>query len=364
LVAFRKRLGENDTVGLEVYLPPNFRVGLKLTNPSLSKGKFDEMAYMYGMTEDDAGIRRNTPPKATNVFVGSPALPGGPLIANYTFVDPDGNKEDGSEINWFRNGALLPELRNLKTVTNSDLVAKRADLKTELIAKGQEWFFTIRPSDGKSFGPLAVSSPVVVSNVPPSAENLRIESLGGDPAVYVSSRGLVAKFDLIDPDAGDSAGTSIYTWFVNGSEAKTGSSSGLSPEESGTDGQRWLRPNNVIRVEVTPADDSDFGTTISSSSITMIGTPPLAQDVKILPEKATASSRMRISYSLVDFDKGQDASEIAWFRNGQRVSELDNAREVSPLLIAPGQQWQAVVTPKNEYATGTPEKSNIVLIQF
>jgi hypothetical protein len=364
LVAFRRRLSENDEVGLDVQMPAKFRVGLKISNPSTAKGKFDEFAYMYGITEDDAGMRPNNVPRATNLFVGSPVFPGGPLVANYTFSDPDGNDEDGSEISWFRDGALLPELRNLRTVTNSNLVAKRADVKSGLISKGQEWFFTVRPSDGKSFGPIAVSSSVTVSNLPPVAENLRIESMGEDPLSFVSSSGIVARFDFVDQDKGDKQGGSVYTWFVNGVEAKSGSSNGIAPEEKGTDGRRLLSPNNVVRVELVPSDNSDFGASVSSDAITMTGSPPTASDVKILPETPSASSILKVTYVLTDFDKGQDISEIAWFRNGQRVSELDNAREVNPLLTAPGQQWQAVVTPRNEFASGEAVRSNVALIRF
>jgi hypothetical protein len=366
LVAFRKRLSENDRVSVEVTMPPSFRVGVKVTNPSLDEGKFDEFAFMYGVTQDDVGIRLNRPPKATNLFIDSPVLPGGPLVAHYTFQDADGQEEDveETEINWFRNGSIVPELKNLRTVTNSDLMARRADSSVGLISKGQEWFFTVRPSDGYSFGNLAVSHSVLISNYPPSVEKLRIESSGGDPQEYLSTRPVVAKYGFVDPDQGDQSKGSVFTWYVNGVEAKTGTANGIEPDEKGEDGRKYLSPNNVIRVEMLPCDGTDFGVLASSPSITVVGTPPKANDVRILPEAPSSASTLRLTYTFVDDDSGTDQSDVAWYRNDERVSELDNSREVNALLTSPRQKWQAVVTPKNGFATGEPTKSNSVLIQF
>ena len=95
-----------------------------------------------------------------------------------------------------------------------------------------------------------------------------------------------------------------------------------------------------------------------------MGTPPKAQDVSILPSAPSSSSLLRLSFQLVDIDEGADESTVAWFKSDQRVSELDNLREVSGFLTSPGEKWQAVVTPNNGFAGGEPVKSNVVVIQF
>jgi hypothetical protein len=368
LIAFRKKLGPDDEVTMEVQLPSNFRLGLKISNPSLGVSKFDEFAFMYGTTQDDSGIRRNSAPSAVNLFITpEPVPPGGPIEANYTFVDPDGNEEDESQtqITWFRDGAVVPEVQDKKSFTDSDLIARRSDLNAvQRISKGQEWFFTVRPSDGKAFGSLAVSHSVFVTNVAPVAENIRLESTNDDPEKFTSSDSIVARFDFRDADEGDEAKDTIYTWFVNGVEIKTGRESGLTPDETDSAGGKLLRPGNTVFVQITPSDGSDFGSPEESETVTVEGSPPVATNVSILPSAPSTSSDLRLFYEFTDEDNGEDQSSIAWFRNDARVSEMDNASIVSSILTAPGQKWQAIVTPNNSFAEGDPVSSNAVVIQF
>lgn len=368
LVAFRKKLSPEDVVSMEIQLPNTFRVGLKITNPTLQKGKFDEFAFMYGATQDESGVRINTSPTAVNLFITpEPVVPGGPVEANYTFVDPDGDQEDKSEteINWFRDGALVPAVRNKRSFTDSDLIAGRSDLNSvQRIAKGQEWFFTVRPSDGKAFGAIAVSHSIFVSNVPPVAENVRLESTNGDVKKFTSSDSVVAKFDFVDVDEGDVSKDTQYTWFVNGAEVKTGASNSIAPSETDSAGGKLLRPNNTVFVEILPADGSDFGVPDRSDTITIEGTPPTANEVLIIPSSPSTASELKLTYTFVDVDDGQDQSTIAWYKNGARISELDNSRTVSSILTAPGQAWQAILTPNNSFASGDPVSSNTVVIQF
>lgn len=367
LIAFRKRLSPEDKVAIEVQMPENFRVGLKVVNPSLQKGKLDEFAFMFGATQEDTGVRLNRAPRAVNLFITpEPVAPGGPIEANYTFVDPDGDDEDESqtEINWFRNGAIVPEVRNLRSFTNSDLIARRSDGgRGALIAKGQEWFFSVRPSDGRAFGAVAVSHKIVVSNLAPVAENARLESAGEDPTVFTSSDSVVARFDFTDADDDQSEST-IYTWFVNGVEVKSGSEAAIAPGEVGAGNQKLLSPGNTVFARITPSDGSDFGVDVDTPTITIESTPPSATDVSVLPSAPSSSSNLKLLFDLVDVDNGSDNSSVAWFKNDQRVTEVDNLREVSSFLTAPGQRWYAVVTPNNGFVDGEPVKSNVVVIQF
>ncbi len=366
LVAFKRKLSPTDVVGLEVQnSQAAFRVGIKVTNPSLEAGFVDSFAYMYGSTEDAGGGRLNRAPRAVNLFITpSPVLPAGPITANYTFVDPDGDDEDATqtEINWFRNGVVVPGLRNKKSITNSDIVASRSDSKG-LIAKGQEWFFSVRPSDGRAFGPVAISHTITVVNVPPRASEIKITSSNKNPDLFTSSDTLTADFTFADSDADKGSGT-IYSWFAGGNEVKSGDSSTLGPDENDANGNKILAPGATITVQVTPSDGTDFGETVTSNPITITGTPPSVTDVSLLPTAPTSASNLRITYKFVDKDKLTDQSRIAWFKNDSRMSDMDDAKTIPSSQIAPGQKWQAVVTPSNGTADGTAVTSNAVLIKF
>jgi hypothetical protein len=363
LVAFRKKLAESDVVTLEVQNPPNFRVGIRIENPSTQTGRLDSFAHMHGATEGRTGGRANRPPRAVNLFVTpSPALPGGPLEVNYTFSDPDGDEEDRdkTEIVWYRDNAPVPELSNKRKITNSDLIAARTTAKP--ISKGQEWFFTVRPSDGKSFGQVALSPAVVIANIPPRATKVKLVTSNTD-GKFTTSDTITADFTFEDDDK-DKQSNVLYTWFSNGIEVKSGPERTISPNEEDSNNRKILQPNSTIRVEVVPSDGTDFGPASSSETVTILSSPPTASEVVVQPAKPTAASNLKMTYKFSDSDGEPDQSSVAWFRNNQRVTELDNLRDVPSFMLTPGHQWFAVVTPFDGSSEGEPEKSNVVVIQF
>jgi len=366
-VVFSKRLAQTDKVGVEIQNPANFKVGLKITNPTLDTGVLDSFAYMYGESQALDGLKPNRPPLATNLFISpSPVVPGGPIEANYTFVDADGDNEDKdqTQIIWFRNGAPVPELNNKKSVSNQDLIARRGDAsKDSLITRGQEWFFTVRPSDGTAYGPLAVSHPITVTNVPPAAQNVQLKSSNADdPLKFTSKDSITVSFEFNDLD-GDEALNSIYTFYVNELAVKTGSENTLSPDEEDEEGNKFIAAGKSIRAEVIPSDGRDFGTTITSDIIVIESSAPIVTDVSILPTKPSAASTLLLSYKFVDIDNDADQSRIAWFSNDARKTDFDNAKQIPRGNLKPGQKWYAIVTPFDGSSEGEPVKSNVVLVQ-
>lgn len=371
VIAFRRRLSPNDKVTLEVQNPSTFRVGVKMSNPSSNPNEtrvLDSFAFMYGNSADEEGVGVNSAPRAVNLFITpSPALPGGPLVANYTFADPDGDTEDESttQITWYRNGAPVSELNNKRSVSNSDIVARRADVGIDqFIARGQEWFFTVRPSDGKSFGPLASSPKVTIANVPPSIGEVRLVSDNkGGPDVFTSSDNITATYEFEDIDGDKPEGT-VFTWYSGGLEIKTGGDSKLLAEEKDEQGNKYVFPGATIRCDVTPSDGSDFGSTVSSQTVTVTGSAPSVEDVAVVPTAPSAISNLKLSYRYIDVDELADQSRVAWYKNGERITNLDDSDGVAATFLVPGHKWYAVVTPYNGSVTGDAVKSNVVVVQF
>ena len=370
-LAFRRRLSPNDKVTIEVQNPSTFRVGVKLTNPSSNTGEtrvLDSFAFMYGNSEDESGMGYNSPPRAVNLFVSpSPAQPGGPLVANYTFVDPEGDKEDKSktQITWYRNGTPVPVLANKWSVSNSDIIASRSDVgPDQFIYRGQEWFFSVRPSDGKSYGPLASSPKIVIANRPPSISDVRLVTANKEGAdVFTSSDEISVNYKFQDLDD-DNPKSMIFTWFSGGLEVKTGGDSKLLVEEKNPNGDKIIVPGATIRCDVIPSDGSDYGAPVSSQTITVTGSTPTVTDVAVTPTSPSAVSNMRLSYKYTDVDGLADQSRVAWYKDGERITSLDDSKGVSSSYLIPGQQWYAAVTPYNGSVSGTAVKSNVVIVQF
>ena len=91
---------------------------------------------------------------------GTPDLPvtSDDLIASYDYYDAESDPESGSEILWYKNAELQVDLNNSLTVDSS------------LTSKGQEWNFTVTPSDSTEFGSPVTSSTVTINNSPPTID--------------------------------------------------------------------------------------------------------------------------------------------------------------------------------------------------
>jgi len=366
VIVFNSKLDPQDVVAVtDVKQPSQFRVGLKITNPTLTAGRLDEFAYSWTGTEDAIGGRSNRAPRAINLFISPvPSMPGGPLVANYTFIDPDGDSEDitQTEITWYRNGMPIPDVKDKKTIKNSDFFAKVAD-KDPGIVKSQEWFFTVRPSDGRSYGPLATSPKIIISNNPPVVSKARLVSSNKDPLVFTTLDVVKVEVKVTDSDT-DTPKTGVYTWYVDDVPVKSGTSSQIGPEEKDASGNRYLAAEAVVRCEVVPYDGTDYGDPFFTDSVTIQASPPQVSQVAVTPSSPTLLSNLRISYKYNDPDSLPDKSLVRWYKDGTRISELDDLKQISRVLLAPGQKWQAGVIPSNGLSQGDEVKSNTVEVTF
>ena len=89
-------------------------------------------------------IAVNNPPSVANVLLNpTNAVTTDSLTLSYSFSDPDNDQESGSEIIWYRDSQALPQ---------GAIVG--LSVPSSETAKGQEWYATVKPSDGSDFGTL------------------------------------------------------------------------------------------------------------------------------------------------------------------------------------------------------------------
>jgi hypothetical protein len=107
-------------------------------------------------TSNTITIGINNPPTAKNLAI-TPTSPktNDNLTAGYTYFDPEGNAESGTETRWYKNGILQPLLNDTLTVSAS------------LTEEGETWYFTVKPRDGTTFGDLKTSPTATIQNTPP-----------------------------------------------------------------------------------------------------------------------------------------------------------------------------------------------------
>lgn len=107
----------------------------------------------------------NRAPTAVNAVI-VPSFPrvSDKLKASYLYTDEDGDDEIGSEIRWYKNTQLQPQLNDNKEVS------------PDLLSVDDQWYFTVRPSDGVDFGVTATSNTVTVTSIKSEVTRVLVEN--------------------------------------------------------------------------------------------------------------------------------------------------------------------------------------------
>ena len=235
----------------------------------------------------------NNPPSASNVLL-APTNPKtlDDLTLSYTYSDVDNDPESGSEITWYRDSQALPS----GTITGLTVPASQT-------AKGQDWYATVRPSDGADYGTLQTSNTVTIQNTPPTITAPEITPSSPD-----ESEDLAVSYSASDDDQ-DTLTIEIH-WYLDGVLVTEFNNDTTIPSIATREGDEW-------RVEVTVSDDEDFET--RSSQIITIGqvvqpnNPPEVNSLVISPSLPTTLNDLFLTYTTQDLDGDQIiATEIEW----------------------------------------------------
>ncbi|MDI6856366.1 MAG: fibronectin type III domain-containing protein, partial [Candidatus Thermoplasmatota archaeon] len=146
-------------------------------------GLTNGITYYFAVTAVDVVLNENktvTPVSATpnaapiaSALAITPAEPKttDDLVASYTYYDYDADAESGTEIRWYKYEDDVPVLQEAYNDTTVPSAAT---------AKGQVWYFTVKPKDGIDFGDLVTSATVTILDSAPTLTNPTIEPAEGD----------------------------------------------------------------------------------------------------------------------------------------------------------------------------------------
>jgi hypothetical protein len=146
--------GENVSCPLEIK-------DLILVDPNAAEIPSDQFDIINGLYVYSSVAVPNTPPEASNLKI-SPAFPKttDDLVASYDYYDAEGDAQSGSEIRWYKNGTLQEAYNDVLVIPSN------------ATSDNDQWYFTVRPKDGKSFGTLKTSPTVTIGVVPEKKEDL------------------------------------------------------------------------------------------------------------------------------------------------------------------------------------------------
>jgi predicted glutamine amidotransferase len=307
-------------------------VGIYNVTVVISDGSAQD-AYMWTLTV----VVGNTPPVALDLSI-SPVLPttSDDLIGDYTYFDSNGDPEDGTEIRWYKNSILQPELNNTLVVSGSYTI------------KGDVWYFTVKPKDGEDFGTLETSSSVIIGNSPPSIDSFAPADT--TPEVYENS---ILEFTHASSDLDSDPLT--YSWLLNGTEQSTAQNWTYEPvfESAGT-----------FNVTLVVSDGEEFVTQQWNVTVINVNRPPTASDLAISPTSPTTSDDLTASYIYSDPDNNvEDGTEIRWYKDGVLQPALNGTLTVSSSLTSKSEVWYFTIKPKDGIDFGELQTSSPVVIQ-
>jgi hypothetical protein len=244
------------------------------------------------------------------------------LTVSLLFNDPDNDSQLNSYITWYKNGWPVVSF------TNSTFIP------TANTSKGENWYFTIIPSDGENYGSIRTSPTITILNSAPTISDLVIA-----PYTAQTQDPLSVNYSFVDIDADTESGTEIV-WYINGILQVNLNNSRTIASGYTVKGQIW-------HCKVLPSDGQEFGGWVSlSANVTILNTKPTVDSVQIHPfgEVYTTTSL------IADFEASDTNGDpiidikIAWYRDSTEVPEVENSTSVSSSYTQKGENWTYQVT--------------------
>ncbi len=291
----------------------------------------------------------NTPPTTPAVAI-SPASPiagSDDLVCGITAASSD---DDGDSLlytfAWTADGAVYTATST--TTWGGDTVPASAT------GAGQLWICTVTPHDGEDAGGSASASVTIgAGNTPPVVTSLTLS-----PSSVYTDDTVTASVSTTDAD-GDTVAVS-FDWYVDGvSTGTTGSSlSGVS----------WFDKDQDVYVIATPNDGTDDGTPVSSSTRTILNTPPTAPSSSIDPSspvEAVDDLVCTIDTASSDDDGDSVVYAFTWTVDGVGYSSATTTTHSGDTIPASvttaGEVWVCSVTTHDGDDAGGSDTATVTI---
>ncbi|MHA2247833.1 MAG: DUF2341 domain-containing protein, partial [Candidatus Hodarchaeales archaeon] len=191
---------------------------------------------------------------------------------------------------------------------------------------------------------------VVWINHPPIAENLTLS-----PSPLYSNETLELNYDYYDEDNHGESGTEIR-WYKNG-VLQTSFNDSTQIDDT------YLIPGDDWNVTVRPKDGELFGEINSSTTITVLNTPPVVQVVTLFPPTAYTTSTLSITNTTFDHENDELNYFIEWYWNSQHNISCDNLLTITPDKTTKDESWYCRIRAFDGTSNSSWRSSNSVIIQ-
>ncbi len=287
--------------------------------------------------EDSVTISVNSAPSAPVVSITpDPARSDEGLQAN---IDTPATDPDGDTLTytytWYRDGA--------------EYASGVPSISPNIVTRDEYWEVRVAASDGVDTGPAGVAG-LTIANRPPVVESVSLSPASPgelDDVVAVPQNWSDAEGD---PERYRYQWT--YNGVVDGSETRD-----TFPADKTSRG-------DTLQVTVTPYDDYDDGTPVSSSVITVQNSPPTAPVVVISPGSPERDDNLSCDIVTPSTDSDGDTVSYRynWYQNGVVTAEVSNV--VTADLTADGETWECTVTPSDGLDDGPAGSDSVTIVDY
>ncbi len=243
------------------------------------------------------------------------------------------------------------------TVDGASISASFDTIGSSAFDRGDEVVCTVTPTDGADAGAAVESNAVTIQNTPPSIASVSLST--STPRV-----GTTLSANVSASDADGDAITYRYAWFVNGSQVATTSTLAVGSHAARGD---------TVSVAVTPSDDADSGSTVTSATATVANTAPGAPVVTITPttpDGGVDDLVCAVSTASSEADGDSVTYTIQWEADGAVYPDDFGAAtgpstttatdDTVPAADTPlGIAWTCIVTPDDGIDLGTAGEDSV-----
>lgn len=225
------------------------------------------------------------------------------------------------------------------TVDGTTISATGTTLTGTYFDKNDVVACVVTPNDGTASGTAVTSNSVTVGNTAPTASSVTL----APGSVYTDTDITATPSGWNDVD-GDSEGY-VYAWYVEGSL--------ISGETSDTlDSSNFVK-GEAVYVIAYPYDGTDTGSGVTSSTKTVLNTPPEAPTVLVAPTDAEPEDDLECTITSGSYDADGDSISYSYVWTLDGASTGITSDVVDATYTADDEVWTCTVTPNDGTTNGT-----------
>ncbi len=259
-----------------------------------------------------------------------------PLTVKYTFFDLDNEGEHNTQIRWYVDDKLVPELNNQRVVP------------PERTRKHEHWRYTLQEgANFTAYGEKGVltrvfkAEPVEIRNTAPSEPGIALL-----PEAAVTTSTLEAKVTRPSADADGDKVSYKFLWLRDGKVVEH------KPTETRIDG-KLTRKREEWRVVVTPHDGEEDGASSSTAQV-IRNTPPGTPVIDVRPPAPKVEDEVRVLIKKPAPDDDADPIRYTYqvWVDGQLMPWPEGRPTIAPRVLRKHQHVKLLIVAHDDEESG------------